>query len=62
MALILSKHIELKIGSSIKHFITECKKVTDTRMLNTITQKELIVKGKMTNTVTQFLSKLNLQH
>ncbi|MCZ2223906.1 MAG: IS1634 family transposase [Chitinophagales bacterium] len=62
MALVLSKHIELKTGSSIKHFITECKKVTDTRMLNTITQRELIVKGKMTNTVTEFLSKLNLPH
>ncbi len=62
MALVLSKHIELKTGSSIKHFITECKKVTDARMLNTITQRELIVKGKMTNTVTEFLSKLNLPH
>ena len=43
MALVVSKHIELTTGDSIRKFITECKKITDARMLNKITQKELIV-------------------
>ena len=34
MALTISKHIELKTGDSIRKFLTECKKVTDARMLN----------------------------
>jgi transposase len=62
MALVMSKHIELKTGLSIRRFITECKKITDARMLNTLTQKELIIKGRITETAEEFLSKLNLSH
>ncbi len=62
MALVISKHIELKSDMSIRRFITECKKITDARMLNTITQKELIVKGRVTDIAEGFLSKLNLSH
>jgi hypothetical protein len=46
IALAISKHIETKTGKSIRHFITEAKKITDARMLNTLTQKEVIVKPR----------------
>jgi transposase len=62
MALVISKHIELQTGLSIKRFITECKKITDARMINTLTQKELIIKGRVTEIAEAFLSKLNLSH
>jgi multidrug efflux pump len=38
--LVVSKHIELITGDSIRKFLTECKKVTDARMLNKITNSE----------------------
>jgi transposase len=62
MALVISKHIELKSSVSIKRFITECKKITDARMLNTITQKEVVIKGKITDTVKGYLRLLNIPH
>ncbi len=58
MALVVSKHIELTTGDSIRKFITECKKITDARMLNKITQKELIVRTKNSQKVHEYLSKL----
>jgi hypothetical protein len=62
MALVVSKHIELKTTVSIKRFIMECKKITDARMLNTITQKEVIIKGRITKTVQEYLCALNIPH
>ena len=62
MALAISKHIEIKTGRSIRHFITEAKKITDARMLNILTQKEVIVKGKITQPAEELLLKLNLLH
>lgn len=43
MALAVSKHVELTTGDSIKKFITECKKITDARILNQIPGKEFII-------------------
>jgi transposase len=62
LALVISKHIEIKTGLSIRRFNTEAKKVTDARMLNKLTQKQMIVKGKLTETAERLLSKLNLLH
>jgi transposase len=62
LALVISKHIEIKTGLSIRRFNTEAKKVTDARMLNKLTQKQVIVKGKLTETAEGLLSKLNLLH
>ncbi|NJM79191.1 MAG: hypothetical protein HC854_05250 [Flavobacterium sp.] len=62
MALVISKHIEIKSEISIKRFITELKKVTDGSMLNTLTNKEVIVKGKITKTTEEILSKIDLLH
>lgn len=62
LALAISKHIEIKTGVSIKRFITETKKVADAKMLNKLTQKEVIVKGKITKSSEEFLGMLNLLH
>jgi len=62
MALAISKHIELKTGDSIRKFITECKKVTEGRMLNHITNKEIRIKGMLTNKATEYLSLLAAPH
>ncbi|WP_372948765.1 IS1634 family transposase [Mariniphaga sp.] len=39
MALVVSKHIELATGDSIKKFITECRKVTASSATNHLTRK-----------------------
>lgn len=62
LALVTSKHIEIKTGMSIRRFNTEIKKVTDAKMINKLTQKEAIIKGKITKTALELLSKLNLLH
>jgi transposase len=62
MALVVSKHIELSTGDSIKKFITECKKVTDARMLNKITNKETRIKTRYNDQILKYLKSLNLPH
>ncbi|MCC6689897.1 MAG: hypothetical protein IT235_00045 [Bacteroidia bacterium] len=62
IALVISKHIELKTKVSIRHFITECKKVTDARMLNLITNKEIIIEGRKSEPVKKYLNLLNMSH
>lgn len=60
MALVISKHIELSSGSSIKKFIRECKKITDTRIINLITGKEMRIREKLIPELTEILPKFNL--
>jgi len=62
MALVISKHIELATGDSIKRFITECKKVTDARILNHITNKEIRMSAKITTKAAQYLQNLRAPH
>ncbi|MCF8380571.1 MAG: IS1634 family transposase [Bacteroidales bacterium] len=62
MALVVSKHIELATGESIRKFITECKKVTVARMLNKITNKEIRIKTKYNDKILKYLKSLNLPH
>ncbi|MGI6319893.1 MAG: IS1634 family transposase [Bacteroidales bacterium] len=45
MALVISKHIELQSGISIRKFINEAKKITDGLILNKITNKIHLVKN-----------------
>lgn len=60
MALVISKHIELTTGDSIRKFITECKKITDARMLNKITHKELRIRTKYSQKVDEYISKFKV--
>lgn len=62
MALVLSKHIELVTGDSIRKFLTECKKITDARMLNKITNKETRIRTKYNDKILNYLNLLNLSH
>jgi transposase len=59
MALAISKHIELKTSTSIRSVITECKKVTDARMFNKITSKEIRMRADIPTNLNLLLSKIN---
>jgi transposase len=60
MALIISKHIELKTETSIKTFIHECKKITDARLKNKITGKEITMRASSNHEILKIIEKLNL--
>lgn len=60
MALVISKHIELKTGVSIKKFLTETKKVKDGILINRITDEKITIRSKLSGRVSDFLLKLNL--
>ena len=62
IALVISKHIELKTGLSTKKFIAECRRIIDARMHNLITQKQAIIKGRITKNAEEILSQLNIPH
>jgi hypothetical protein len=62
MALVVSKQIELVTGDSIKKFLTECKKVTDARMLNKLTDKETRIRTRLSEKILDYLRSLNLPH
>lgn len=60
MALITSRYIELETGMSIKKFIQECKKITDGRILNKTTNKEMQLRVKLNPIIVEILQKLKL--
>lgn len=62
MALVISKHIELDSRQSIRKFITECKKITDARIFNQITNKEIRIRTKLSPEILKILQSLNLSH
>ncbi len=62
MALVLSRQIELSTDRSIKYFTDECKKITDARIYNQITQKEIRMRARKTESIAELLSKLNLSY
>jgi len=62
MALVISKHIELKTGISIRRFIDESKKIVDGEILNHITQKIVTVKAQPTLKMKELIAKLKLPH
>ena len=62
MALVISKHIELQTKVSIRKFVTECKKITDARMLNQITNKEIRIRTRLSPQIAEYLQNLNAPH
>ena len=60
MALVISKHIELQTNTSIRKFIHQCKKITDARLENKITGKEIRIRANLTQEVTEILRKFDL--
>jgi transposase len=62
MALVISKHIELKAGISIRRFLDESKKVVDGEILNEMTRKIVTVKATPTAKMIDFIQKLLPPH
>jgi transposase len=60
VALVVSKHIELQTDLSIRRFIHECKKITDARLKDQITEKEIRIRAKINPAVCEILRKLDL--
>ena len=62
MALAVSKHIELKTETSIRSFLTMCKKITDVRIINKITKKEIKMRTTITPSLQKLITKINPPH
>ncbi|MEZ4909000.1 MAG: IS1634 family transposase [Saprospiraceae bacterium] len=62
ISLAISKHIELKTNVSIRKFVTECKKITDARLLNKLSNKEIKIRSKYNDQILSFISIFNLSH
>lgn len=62
MALVVSKHIELKTGVSIRRFIDESKKIVDGEILNHITNKIVTVKAHPSPKIKELIAKLESPH
>jgi len=60
MALVTSKHIELKTNGSIRRFIQQCKKITTARLKNKITGEEFRIRAELTTETKEILDKLCL--
>jgi transposase len=60
MALVISKHIELQTNVSIRSFIHECKKATDARLKNKLTNKEHCIRAVLSPKIIDVLAKLDL--
>lgn len=62
MALAVSKHIEISSKLSIRAFLDHCKKITDARLLNKITKKELKMRTHVPNHLKEIISKILRPH
>lgn len=62
MALVISKHIELKTGVSIRKFIDEAKKTVDGEILDHITNKIVTVNAQPTQKMNDLMTFLNTPH
>lgn len=62
MALAISKHIELKAEISIRAFLTSCKKITDARLLNKITQREIKMRVSVPVNLNQIITSILKPH
>ncbi len=62
MALVISKHIEIKAGVSIRKFLDESKKIVDGQILNHITHKTVTVRAEQTPKMHTLIAKLFPPH
>jgi len=62
MALVISKHIELKTKISIRKFIDESKKIVDGEIWNQITNKIVTINANKTIKMNDLIEKLNPPH
>jgi transposase len=62
MALAVSKHIEIASRLSIRAFITHCKKITDARLLNKITKKEIKMRTSVSRNLQDIITEILRPH
>lgn len=62
IALVISKHIELKAGISIRKFLDESKRIVDGQILNEMTNKIINVKAEPTQKMKDLLQKILPPH
>ncbi len=62
MALVISKHIELKADISVRKFLDESKKIIDGQILNEMTNKIVTVKAEPTHKMKETIRKLLPPH
>lgn len=60
MALAVCRYIELKTGRSTKAIMKLLKKITDARLLNTLTNEEIIIRSDVPEEIQQLLKTLSL--
>lgn len=60
MALAVSEYMEIKTGQSLKTIVRALKNVTDARILNTVSGKEIIMRSEIKNETKQILQKLEI--
>lgn len=62
MALVISKHIEIKAGISLRKFLDEVKKIVDGQILNKITGKTISIRAEPSEKMNRLIAKLFPPH
>lgn len=62
MAVVISKHIEIKAGVSIRKYLDEAKKIVDGKILNCITGKHVTIEAEPTDKMLDYSQKLFPPH
>ena len=62
MALAVSKYMEIKTDKSLAQIVRSLKKVTDARLLNTLTNEEILMRTEVSDEVKNILEKLHLSY
>lgn len=62
VSLAVLKYMEIKTGKSAHYVMEKLKSITDGRMLNTITGKEIALRGEITDEIQVLLKKFRLPH
>jgi transposase len=62
MALAISKYMEIRTDKSIKQIIRAFRRITDAKILNTITKEETIMRSKIPDEVSAVLKKMDLSY
>jgi transposase len=62
MALAVSKYMEIKTDKSLQQIIRSLKQVTDARLLNTLTNEEIVMRTEVSEEVKNILEKLHLSY
>lgn len=62
IALAICKYMEIKSGKSIRKLVELLKSVTDARILNTLTNEEILLRSDISDELKQILSKFNVSY